>query len=400
MTKVANDVLDAVLEWLDDPARTVLGRPYTPGKHRLATQCLAPLVQEFVDPTPLETHRQRIHSLLDAAEPSLSKDLTAASEQVSEVLGIITGIRLGAPADRLLVADDIQNRVAAHLRAALAPQWREALNLATVPAAEFEPAWTTHQEALTHSLVATAEARRCKAWAGQAHAGTAADLSRAWSDFVRDSEARIKNGESSVDAGLGDLEVPHLTRDPTQPQNWRLATDRSFLNRIRLYWHGNHRPADLSNADLGASEPEVRFGASKTPGEDLIRESVARTLAPLGLDKPAHRAFAAVAATAIGQAADEPTASRSAPPLFEYWEQLLASDDPSSLRGELTSSVIRHAAAKLRWDVDRANLGDLDARVVGICAARRVWIRMHAWGARGLQDPCPGPDDVRELRAE
>jgi hypothetical protein len=389
MTKVANDVLGAVLEWLEDPERTVLGRPHTPGKHRLATQCLAPLIQEFVDPTPLTSHRQRIHSLLDAAEPSLSEDLQAASEQVSEVLGIITGLGLGAPAGRLLVADDIQNRVAAHLRAVLATEWREALDPTTAAAPEFKPAWTTHQEALTHSLMATAEARRCKAWAIQAEAGSAADLGREWGDHVRDAEARRTQPESSVDAGLGDLEVPHLIHDPQQPRNWRLATDRSFLNRIRLYWHTNHRPSDLSHADPGASQPEVRFGSSTTPGEDLVRESVARTLAPLGLAKPAHQTFAAVAATALGQAADAPSARPAAPPLFETWEQVLAAKDPSSRRGDLTSSVVRHAAAKLRRDVEMANLGDLDARVVGICAARRVWIRLHAWEVVDSRIPAP-----------
>ena len=106
MTKVPADVLRAVLDWLDEPHRTVLGRPHMPGKQRLAKHCLAPLVHEFVDPTPTGSHRQRIHALLDAAEPALSQDLDAASEEVTEVLGLITEMGLGATAERLLVADD------------------------------------------------------------------------------------------------------------------------------------------------------------------------------------------------------------------------------------------------------------------------------------------------------
>jgi hypothetical protein len=146
---------------------------------------------------------------------------------------------------------------------------------------------------------------------------------------------------------------------------------------MQLYWDGRHIPKDLNDADSGANPPEERFASSAHPGTELVDESVSRTLKPMGLDLPAHRVLAKVAASAIGQAAADLDPKVVTVRLSDAWAELLESSIPEDHAGALTGALIGHARGTLRRH--GVHTGDLDDAMFGECVARRVWVRLHAW---------------------
>lgn len=379
MSPVPPEVLTHVADWLADGDLLKTRRAHTPSPSRLVKHCLAPLVHGIVSPTPLDTHAERVFGLLDAAEVALAADLDAASDEVDDIRAQIRTELPTVPVGRLLSSDDVQNRVAALLRDLAAPEWARATDSNGAPVKAIRPAWVGRQEALAATLIELAWTRRCRVWADEAGAVDPQAFRHTWAAGVGQAIQAAGDfpGRVAVEAGLGELEVPHLVSDPPVPRDWRLATDRSFHNRVQLYWDGRHVPKDLNHADPGANPPEERFASSARPGAELVDESVTRTLRPMGLGLPAHRVLADVVASAIGQAAADPDPQGVTARLVDVWAELLQSPSPEDHAGALTGALIGHA----RWTLRRHGVrtGDLDDAMFGECVARRVWVRLHAW---------------------
>jgi hypothetical protein len=378
MPAISFDALGIVRHWLDEPQRAaaLAALTYAPGPSRLAKHCLAPLVHELVSPVPLATVEPRTLLLLDAAEDALLADLSRANDDVEEILA---GIQQEIPAIAvrdLLTASDIQDRVAITLRGLLAPAWRTWTGPDGEPCAPFRGVWAAPQE-LGSSLHETAWLRRCKAWATAASAGDELSFVRRWRDEVRVAVVAADpagHSPSGVSLGLGDLAVPRLADDPAQPYEWRLATDRSFYTRVQMYWDGKHLPRDLTGADATAEPPEDRFAGEPAPGEALVRESIRRTVSPLGLFLDEHRLLLEVVLLAVRDAAVSPRHVAGPSRLPGLWTSVLAVE---AVPQHLASAIEDHASRRLAREGVAA--GSLDEAVYARCVARRVWIRLHAW---------------------
>lgn len=359
---------DVVITWVRNSAALQVRYRHTPGPSRLVRRCLLPLVHELVSPTPTQTFAQRVCQLLDAAQESLAADLESASCEVTQILADVSA---GAPIHHLLNADDIHDRVASTLRELARPEWERITDVDGAPLEKANPVWVEPHPELAADCALVAGLRMCKVWAKAAGALNAQDFALNWSPTIQAMIAAAPQTASSVVAGLGDLETPDLVVDPVEPRDWRLATDRSFHNRVRMYWDGKHVPGTWPNGDAGARLPQERFLDCAAPGGAMIRESATRTLSPFGLGMPAHQLLASALASAIGTATCDPGASVEAPSLVDTW------NDMPNAPGLLPAALRRHAM--IRLSKARVAGDDLDDVLYGQCVARRVWTRLHAW---------------------
>lgn len=346
MSKRTPSLLDIVTAWLAGPGSGLCHTGHAPSPSRLAKRCLAPLCQAVVSPTPTATYAQRVAAVLDAAADALDTDLRAADAEARTALaGLDPQLR------QWITADDVQSRVAILLRTAHQASWQAGHASKTQ--------W--REGPLTDALQLLAMTRRAKGWTQDARALDPEDFTSHWSQTVADEIAR-RPPDQSVDAGLGDLETPHLATDPEPLREWRLATDRSFHNRICLYWDGKHLP-DVDTV------PSTRLADEAAPGEALVTESITRTVAPYGLRDPAHQRLASVLADAVGAAAAGGRPIDGAP-LAQVWVQAV---NP----GAHQTGVLRHVGIHLAKR--KVPIEGLDDVRYGQCVARRVWVRMHAW---------------------
>lgn len=382
------DSLGVVSFWLDEPPRLAALNVLTfvPGPSRLAKHCLAPLVRELVEPVPLATVEHRILTLLDAAEVALFTDLRRANATIDDILDAIQQQVCDIRLRELLTASDIQDRVAITLRGVWLPHWREWTDDQGLPVAPFRPVWGATPPALERSLFVTARLRRCKAWASAAGAGDELTFTRRWKAEIRAAVAAAdpaSHSPNAVSLGLGELHVPRIADDPPQPYEWRLATDRSFYTRVQMYWDGKHLPRDLSVADPGAAPPEDRFADAPAPGEALIRESIRRTLSPVGLFRAEHQTLIQAVVHAVQDAVANPGVGGGEEVLAQAWASTLA----SSIRPYALEAAIRaHASARLARAAG-VDSQTLDESVYAQCVTRRLWIRLHAWELVGSRIP-------------
>ena len=368
MTTPARELHGVVLTWVTHSPALQGRHRHTPGPSRLVGLCLLPLVHQLVNPTPTRTYAQRVCHLLDSAQESLAADLESASSEVTEILSAVTA---GAPIRRLLNTDDIQNRVASTLRELARPEWERITDAHGVPLEKARPVWVEPHPDLAADFARVAGLRMCKVWAQDAGALEADDFAMNWGPAVLEMVAATPQTASCVVAGLGDLETPDLFVDPVEPRDWRLATDRSFHNRLRLYWNDKHLPDTWLKGDVGARLPRERFLDAAAPGEAMVLESAERTLSPLGLGIPAHQQLVSVLASAVGTAASDPGERVEAPSLVDAW------NDPQNAVALLPTALRRHTMIRL----SKAKVAgdDLDEVLYGRFVARRVWTRLHAW---------------------
>lgn len=368
MARAEPDLYDLVLAWVRDAASLQVRPRYTPSPSRLVTQCLIPLVHELVSPTPTRTFAQRVGQLLDATQESLVADLEAASAEVVEILATVAA---GAPVHNLLATSDIQDRVAHAVRDLARPEWQRITDADGVPLEEARPTWVVPHPELAAALAHLIGLRMCKVWAQGANALDADDFLRNWGPAILATVGAAPQTVSSVVAGLGDLETPDLIVDPVEAKDWRLATDRSFHTRVRMYWDGRHLPDNWQAGQAGARLPHERFRSVEVPGEAMVLESAARTSSPFGLSVQAHQHLASVMADAIATAASKPDERIEALSLVDTW------DDQQTAGALLPTALRRHAS--IRLSKRRVAGDDLDDVLYGQCVARRVWVRLHAW---------------------
>lgn len=368
MARPEPDLYDVVLAWVRDSAGLRARPRHTPSPTRLVKQCLMPLVHELVSRTPTRTYAVRVGQLLDATQESLIADLKAASTEVAEILASVAA---GEHVHRLLAASDIQDRVAHAVRDLVRPEWRRITDINGIPQDKAQPMWVgTHPE-LAAAYAHLAGLRMCKLWAQGAGALEADDFLTDWGPPILAMVADAPHTASSVMAGLGDLETPDLVVDPVEARDWRLATDRSFHTRVRMYWDGRHLPGNWQAGETGACLPHERFRNAPEPGEAMVRESAARTLSPFGLRLPDHQEFASVTADAVGTAVSKPDEQIEAPSLVDMW------DGRGTTDATLSAALRRHVI--IRLSKRQVAQDDFDDVLYGQCVARRVWIRLHAW---------------------
>lgn len=376
------DLRKVVEDWIARSGPVSSKRAHRPSNSRLAKHCLTPVVFELVSPTPIVTYAERVCLLLDSAEAALAADLDAASAEVAQIaLGIVAAGRVTRIGD-LLPSSAVQERLAAALRRDLLHAWLGCLDSDGEPIRPIARAWVGAHHELADKLAETADLRRCRAWAKQVKADEGPVFARAWraevAAAIGDSNAQAHR-PAATEVGLGELTQPPITGTPEQRYEWRAATDRSFHDRIELYWHSAHIPRDIQDANPPGELPQDRFVKAEDPGIALVSESVNRTVAPLGLFEPAHRTLAGLLAEAVQVAADDPGKawSTEAPWVSDAWQWLL--DDPTNPQAVVAvgQAITKYLGGRL---VDSGIFGgDIDAGEYGKCVARRVWVRLHAW---------------------
>lgn len=366
-----------------------------PGPSRFTPQ-LAVVVAAFVDPMGADFEAEAT-GLLWSAHDALAADLEQAGADVS---AYVRGRAeyYGVTRTQLIKTHSLQDRVAATLRDRMLAAWGAAF-VDGVRVGPIPRAWVGPDPDLVANLHLLTKLHRCRRWANEVGAVSMDDFPTRWGTHIELRIAAVRPEDHALlpgMVGLGDLDVPDLVNTAQEPEDWRAATDRSFLHRIRLYWDSKHIPESL-DGHPGAQPPDDRFAEIAEPGRALVEESIERTLAPLGLFDIWHRGLVESLAGEVTKGAQLRAAggqvSRLSREIRSLWPDRDAGRPAAATLAGVTAAATQFTAAFLR----AAELGQpIEEHNYGKAVARRIWVRMHAWELVGAT--IPAAEFIKALR--